>query len=247
MSTVRGKAVLAFCWISGLSALVLPGRPALACGWVEAPSSCAGDTGAADEARWMLKRVVAAVEADEPKALDAFTRGADGFRTQDTYVFCISAEDGRMVAHPDPKLRGQDARSLRDPNGKAFIVEMLDVAKLGQSAKVSYLFPRPGSTVPVPKTSFVTRVKDLVCGVGYYTDDNREGSAAPAAPADRVTELRRHLGAGMPESLRADWTAYLAAIDAQNSARDAALAKARESVHAAEAALDEHPRETASQ
>ncbi len=45
---------------------------------------------------------------------------------------------------------------------------MLDVAKEGAISEVHYLFPRPGSTTPVPKTSFVTRVKDQVCGVGYY-------------------------------------------------------------------------------
>ena len=247
MSTVRGKAVLAFFWIVGLSALVLPGRPALACGWVEAPSSCAGDTGAADEARWMLKRVVSAVEADEPKALDAFSHGTGGFRTQGTYVFCISAADGRMSAHPDSKLVGQDARALRDPNGKAFAAEMLDAAKPGQVAEVSYLYPRPGSTVPVRKTSFVTKVRDQVCGVGYYSTDDAQRADAPATDADRVAQLRQRLGANMPASLRDDWNAYLAAQDAENSARDAALAKARESVHAAEAALDEHPRETASQ
>ena len=247
MSTAWSKAVLTLCWIVGLSALAVPGRPAHACGWVEAPSSCAGDAGAADEARWMLKRVVAAVEADEPKALNAFSHGTEGFRTQDTYVFCISAADGRMTAHPDPKLMGQDARALRDPNGKAFAAEMLDAAKPGQVAEVSYLYPRPGSTVPVRKTSFVTKVRDQVCGVGYYNTDDVQGADAPATGADRVARLRRRLDANMPASLRDDWNAYLAALDARNSARDAALAKAREGVHAAEAALDEHPRETASQ
>ena len=40
-----------------------------------------------------------------------------------------------------------------------------------ESAKVklSYMFPKPGTTAPaVPKVSFVTRVGDLGCGVGYY-------------------------------------------------------------------------------
>jgi hypothetical protein len=34
--------------------------------------------------------------------------------------------------------------------------------------EVSYMFPRPGSDTPVPKVSFVTRVGDEGCGVGYY-------------------------------------------------------------------------------
>jgi hypothetical protein len=34
--------------------------------------------------------------------------------------------------------------------------------------EVSYSFPRPGTTAPAPKLSYVTRVADQVCGVGYY-------------------------------------------------------------------------------
>jgi len=35
--------------------------------------------------------------------------------------------------------------------------------------EVSYMFPRPGAdTTPVEKISFVTKVVDLGCGVGYY-------------------------------------------------------------------------------
>jgi hypothetical protein len=38
-----------------------------------------------------------------------------------------------------------------------------------QITEVSYMFPKPGTTAPaVPKVSFVTRVGDLGCGVGYY-------------------------------------------------------------------------------
>jgi hypothetical protein len=143
--------------------------PALACddeaGTV---SSCAGPSGAADDALWMLRRVVAAMQADEPRALRMFSRGEGGFRTLDLYVFCIGAATGRVSAHPEPMLVGQDARQLRDPDGRAFTAEMLDIANEGSVSEVHYLYPRPGSPVPVPKTSFVTRIKDQVCGVGYY-------------------------------------------------------------------------------
>ncbi len=151
-----------------VAVLAIPTRPAQACGDAEAGGSC-GEAAAntANEARWMLNRVVAAVQADEPKALSMFSHSQAGFRTSDSYVFCIGP-DGRMSAHPDPKLRGRNARALRDPDGKPFAAEMLDTAKKGTIAEVQYLYPKPGSNVPVPKTSFVTRVKDQVCGVGYY-------------------------------------------------------------------------------
>lgn len=35
-------------------------------------------------------------------------------------------------------------------------------------SEVSYLFARPSDPTPVAKVSFVTRVGDIYCGVGYY-------------------------------------------------------------------------------
>jgi len=230
-----GGALLALGALA-LAAVAAPTRPARACGW-ESATSCSGATGAADEARWMLKRVVAAVQADEPSALRAFSRGEGGFRTQDTYVFCINAADGRMSAYPDPKLIGQDARALRDTAGRAFAAEMLDVAREDTLTELSYSFPRPDSTVPAPRTAFVTRVKDQVCGAGYYDADAAEEAEA-AVPADRrLAQFRQRLEAGMPANLRPDWAAFLAALDGRLGAQEAALAKAREGVRAAETAL----------
>jgi hypothetical protein len=37
----------------------------------------------------------------------------------------------------------------------------------GTISEVSYVFARPGDPKPVPKVSFITRVGDLYCGVGY--------------------------------------------------------------------------------
>jgi hypothetical protein len=114
---------------AAVSAMSLPAAPpALACGDSEA-GGC-GENGAADDARWLLKRAVAAVKANEAKALTEFSKGEDGFRTQDLYVFCIGT-DGKMTAHPDAGLLGKDAREFQDPTGKRFGAEILDVAKEG--------------------------------------------------------------------------------------------------------------------
>jgi signal transduction histidine kinase len=149
------------------AAVAVPARPAPGCANAELALCAASSNGSADDALWMLRRVVAAVRANKAEALREFSGGANGFRTLDLYVFCIGP-DGRMSAHPDPTLLGQDARQLRDPTGHAFAAEMLDVAREGAIAEVHYLYPRPGSTVPEPKISFVTRTMDQVCGVGYY-------------------------------------------------------------------------------
>ena len=40
--------------------------------------------------------------------------------------------------------------------------------KDGQITSVSYNYPRPNTTNPVPKESYLTRVGNTACGVGYY-------------------------------------------------------------------------------
>ncbi len=115
----------------------------------------------------MLERAVVAVKADEARALAEFNRGAGGFKDRDLYVFCARS-DGRVDAHVDPAQIGRNFRDLYDIDGVAFGQEMLAVAQAGDIKAVSYMWARPGSHAPAPKVSFVTRVADQVCGVGYY-------------------------------------------------------------------------------
>ena len=123
--------------------------------------------GSAAEARSMLDRAVAAVKADKAKALAAFNAGTDGFRDRDLYPFCADASTGTFTAHPT--LRGTQIRDLKDAAGNAFGEQIMRAGSTeGQVNEVSYSFPRPGSTTPAPKVSYVTKVADQVCAVGYY-------------------------------------------------------------------------------
>jgi signal transduction histidine kinase len=125
----------------------------------------AGDFGTAAEARAMLDKAVAALKADKAGALSQFTKGEGGFKDRDLYPFC-GGPDGKFTAHP--KLVGQSLKELKDKAGKALGAEMYQVAQEGKVAEVAYMWPRPGSTDPVAKVSFVTKVGDQVCAVGYY-------------------------------------------------------------------------------
>lgn len=130
--------------------------------------------GTADEAKAMLTKAVAAVKADKAKALAMFNNGEGGFLDRDLYPFCFNASDGKItaVAPARASLLGQDVRNNKDKTGKEFGKELYAAVKdhkEGELTQVSYLFPRPGSDpTPVPKVSFVTRVGDQGCGVGYY-------------------------------------------------------------------------------
>jgi hypothetical protein len=132
------------------------------------------DHGTAEQAKAMLLKAEAAVKADKSKALDMFNNGEGGFRDRDLYVFCANISDGKIVAQGNPnakQLLGQDQRTLKDSTGKNFGQELYAAGQKpeGQITRVSYMFVRPGGdTTPVPKVSLVTKVRDLICGVGYY-------------------------------------------------------------------------------
>jgi hypothetical protein len=134
-----------------------------------------GQFGTADEARAMLMKAVAAVKADKAKALAMFNNGEGGFKDRDLYPFCANVGDGKVVAIGNPNAKqilGTDARSLKDPNGKAYGLEQYTAGQKPEgevTAVGDYMFAKPGSDPkPVPKVSFITRAGDIYCGVGYY-------------------------------------------------------------------------------
>jgi hypothetical protein len=45
---------------------------------------------------------------------------------------------------------------------------MYDTAVAGDFNTVDYVWPRPGETDPVPKSSYVTMAGDQMCAVGFY-------------------------------------------------------------------------------
>ena len=122
--------------------------------------------GTAAEAKAMLEKAVAAVKADKAKALDQMQKGEGGFKDRDLYVLCANAGDGVLTAHP--VLKGKKLPEIKDKNGKALGEEMVKVAAEGKLTTVEYMWPRPGSDAPVQKVSFVTKIADQICGVGYY-------------------------------------------------------------------------------
>jgi signal transduction histidine kinase len=122
--------------------------------------------GTAEEAKALLERAIAAVKADEAKALEAFNDKDGGFRDRDLYVFCANAADGIETAHPTHK--GQKLSDIKDANGFAFGEEIMKTATEGKISEVTYMWPRPGSDTPIEKVTYVTKIGDQICAVGYY-------------------------------------------------------------------------------
>ena len=140
------------------------------------PAAFAQQTrGTAAEARAMLMKAVAAVQADKDKALDMFNKGEGGFRDRDLYVFCVNASDGTVVAIGNPNLKqalGTDVRTAQNSTGKAFGAEIYAAIQKpeGQITEVDYVSPEPSpDDALAAKVTLVARADDdLGCGVGYY-------------------------------------------------------------------------------
>ena len=140
------------------------------------PAASAQQTGGtADEARAMLMKALAAVKADETKALEMFNTGEGGFRDRDLYVFCVNVTDGTIVATGNPNLKqalGTDIRAAQNSTGKAFGAEIYAAIQKpeGQITEVIFIAPKPGADDTLaPKVNLLARADaDLGCGVGYY-------------------------------------------------------------------------------
>lgn len=123
--------------------------------------------GSAAEARAMLERVVAAMKADSAKTISLINKGEGGFRDRDLYPTC-AGPDGKNIAHPDSSRIGLVQKDIKDVTGKPYGQEFAS-AEEGKISEVGYMFPRPGTDkTPVQKLSFVTKVANHVCVVGYY-------------------------------------------------------------------------------
>jgi hypothetical protein len=133
---------------------------------VSVASTYAAQYGTAEEAKAMLDRAVAAVKADEAKALDVFNKGESGFEDRDLYVFCANASDGILTAHPT--MKGKQLREILGKKGFPLGREIMGKATEGKIREVTYWWPRPGSDKPLEKHTFYTKVGDQICGVGYY-------------------------------------------------------------------------------
>ena len=87
--------------------------------------------------------------------------------------FWINDLTPTMVMHPiKPELNGKDLSDYKDPNGLLLFKAMVDVARSQGGGVVAYQWPKPGSTAPQDKLSYVKAFAPWgwVIGSGIYVD-----------------------------------------------------------------------------
>jgi methyl-accepting chemotaxis protein len=113
-------------------------------------------------------------ELSEAKAMEGAMSAIRVLRYEGSEYFWINDLQAKILMHPiKPELDGKDASGMKDPSGKALFREFAEVAKTRGEGFVDYLWPKPGSTDPVAKVSYVKLFKPWgwVIGSGIYLDD----------------------------------------------------------------------------
>jgi methyl-accepting chemotaxis protein len=97
------------------------------------------------------------------------------------YYFVYAADGTCIVTGTTPKVEGTNRFNLRDSQGKYWVQEALQVAAAG-GGTLRYFYPKPGTTMPAPKLSYVVPIPgwDMLVGNGVYIDDLRQTAIANA-------------------------------------------------------------------
>ena len=137
-----------------------------------ATTTQAAEFGTREEAKSMLDKAIAAVKENKEKALAMFNNGESGFKDRDLYVLCANASDGTITASPS-----SNGMNLNDfPPGK----NVMETATEREVRETTYWWPRPGSSKPLRKHTFYTKVGDQICGVGYWEESDSTNSQQAA-------------------------------------------------------------------
>ncbi|MDH1265931.1 methyl-accepting chemotaxis protein [Pseudomonas sp. GD03944] len=112
-----------------------------------------------------------------------------GLRYAGQEYFWINDQTPTMVMHPtNPKLEGQNLSGYKDPDGKPLFNEMVRITKAQGAGQVDYRWPKPGSTDPVPKISYVELFQPWgwILGSGVYVDDVQAEFRSQAVSASAI-------------------------------------------------------------
>lgn len=125
--------------------------------------------GSKDEAVAMVKKAVAYIKANgRDKAFAEISNTQGMFVDRDLYVVVYDMQ-GNCLAHgANAKQVGKNLMELRDPDGKYFVKERVELGKTSTSFWQSYKFSNPQSKLIEPKAMYMERVDDLLVGCGAY-------------------------------------------------------------------------------
>lgn len=123
-------------------------------------------------AQALVKSAVAFARTQGKEALLRETNQGQGrFHTKDgdqIYLFVYDMEGVCLAIGYQTQLVGMNRLNARDPDGKPFIKDILEIARSRGSGWVDYKYPNPVTNLIETKSSYVEYMEGWVVGCGVY-------------------------------------------------------------------------------
>lgn len=121
------------------------------------------------EAKAMVKKAIDYIKANgKDKAFAEISNPNGKFVDRDLYIFVYDM-DGKCVAHGfNQKMIGKDLKEMKDPDGKFYVKERIEIAKTKGSGWQDYKFTNPQSKKLENKTAYIEKYENLIVGCGVY-------------------------------------------------------------------------------
>ncbi len=125
--------------------------------------------GTTAEAEALVRKAVAYIrEQGREKAFAEINNKGGMFTNRDLYVFVYDM-NGKGVAHgQNLALIGKDLAGAKDPDGKLYVKERIEIAKGKGRGWQDYKFQNPKTKAVEDKTAYIERCDDLIVGAGAY-------------------------------------------------------------------------------
>jgi signal transduction histidine kinase len=129
----------------------------------------AAEFGTPAEAEALVKKAITEIKANgKDKAFAEINNTKGKFTDRDLYIFVYDIT-GKCVAHGfNQKMIGKDLVDMKDPDGKFYVKERIEISKTKGKGWQDYKFTNPVSKKVENKTAYIEKVDDLIVGSGAY-------------------------------------------------------------------------------
>jgi cytochrome c len=127
----------------------------------------AGEWATKEEAIALVKRAVVVITERGPEK--AYAEITKRFHDRDLYITVINL-DGKVLAHGQRgNLVGRNLIDAKDPDGKLFIKERVELAREQSAFWYSYKWQNPATKEIEPQEAYCERLNDIVVCGGVYS------------------------------------------------------------------------------
>jgi cytochrome c len=129
----------------------------------------AAEFGTPAEAEALVKKAIGEIKAiGKDKAFAEINNTKGKFTDRDLYIFVYDM-NGKCVAHGfNQKMIDKDLVDMKDPDGKLYVKERIEIAKTKGKGWQDYKFTNPLTKKIENKTAYIEKVDDLIIGSGAY-------------------------------------------------------------------------------